>query len=263
VRDGVERFYTFTQVGDLPLVLNVALAAREIEAEWRQKALVISVIVLALCGLTVALSLLFGRELRHRAAMQAELAKLSLTDVLTGLPNRRAFEDAFTRALSGAKRSGQSLSLLIIDADHFKRFNDRYGHQVGDEVLQGLARRLSASVHRPHDLVCRVGGEEFAILLPDTDQAGALRIAEKVHAEVSTLAIGSARIGAGAVTVSIGLASGVPDGAATSVLTDLYRLADAALYEAKEGGRNQTRCAKPQTASATTHKRTLQVVTAS
>jgi hypothetical protein len=104
VRDGVERFYTFVQVEDLPLVFNVALATREIEADWRQKALVISLIVLVLCGLTVALSLLFGRELRRRAEMQAELAKLSLTDVLTGLPNRRAFDDAFTRAAGGGRR---------------------------------------------------------------------------------------------------------------------------------------------------------------
>ena len=260
VRDGVERFYTFMQVGDLPLVLNVALAAREIEAEWRQKALVISVIVLLLCGLTVALSLLFERELRRRSAMQAELAKLSLTDVLTGLPNRRAFEDAFTRAAVGAKRLGKPLSLLIVDADHFKRFNDRYGHQVGDEVLQGLAHSFSTSVHRPDDLVCRVGGEEFAILLPGTDRAGALRIAEKVHAEVSTLAIGSAGIGAGAVTVSIGLAATMPSDTEVSVPADLYRLADAALYEAKAGGRNQTRCAKSQGASATPQFSTMRRV---
>ena len=142
----------------------------------------------------------------------------------------------------------------------FKRFNDHYGHQVGDEVLQGLARRLSASVHRPHDLVCRVGGEEFTILLPDTDQAGALRIAEKVHAETSTLAIGSARIGAGSVTVSIGLASGMLDGAAITVPTDLYRLADGALYEAKEGGRNQTRCARSQDATAAAQTVVLKLV---
>lgn len=259
-RDGVERFYTFMQVGDLPMILNVALGTREIEAEWRQKALVISVIVLALCGLTVALSLLFGRELRRRSAMQAELAKLSLTDVLTGLPNRRAFEDAFSRAGGSAKHLGKPLSLLIVDADHFKRFNDHYGHQVGDEVLQGLARRLSASVHRPHDLVCRVGGEEFTILLPDTDQAGALRIAEKVHAEVSTLAIGSAGIGPGAVTVSIGLACTVPTGEPAIALTDLYRLADTALYESKARGRNQTRCANSQNVPASLQKRALEVV---
>ena len=259
-RDGVERHYTYTRVGGLPLILNVALSTKAIEAEWRAKAIVIGGIVLVLCSLTIALSLLFGRELRRREAMQAELERLSLTDPLTKLPNRRAFEGAFTRATDNARRSGKPLSLLIVDADHFKRFNDRYGHQIGDEVLQGLARCLSASVHRPNDLVCRIGGEEFAILLTDTDQAGALRIAEKVHTEVSSLSIGSAGIGTGAVTVSIGLASGVPDGGATTALPELYRLADGALYEAKAGGRNQTRCAKLQDVPATSPKRLFQVV---
>ncbi|MCJ2101239.1 sensor domain-containing diguanylate cyclase [Methylobacterium sp. E-046] len=259
-RDGVERHYTYTRVGGLPLILNVALSTKAIEAEWRAKAIVIGGIVLVLCGLTIALSLLFGRELRRREAMQAELERLSLTDTLTKLPNRRAFEDAFTRATDNARRSGKPLALLIVDADHFKRFNDRYGHQVGDEVLQGLARCLSASVHRPNDLVCRVGGEEFAILLTDTDQAGALRIAEKVHAEVSSLSIVSAGIGAGAVTVSIGLASGVPSATEKTALTDLYRLADGALYEAKAGGRNQTRCAKGQDTPTGSQMWPLQVV---
>lgn len=263
VRDGIERHYTFTRIGDLPLILNVALSTDEIEADWRVKALAIGLIVLLLCGLTIALSLLFGRELRRREAMQAELEKLSLTDSLTRLPNRRAFENTGARSWKAALRSGKPLSLLIVDADHFKRFNDRYGHQTGDEVLQGLARSLSASVHRPHDLVSRVGGEEFAILLPDTDQTGALRIAEKVHAEVATLTIGSVGIGAGAVTVSIGLAATVPNGAEATALTDLYRLADGALYEAKAGGRNQTRCAKLQDMSACSPKRGLQVVNGS
>ncbi|TXM97767.1 GGDEF domain-containing protein [Methylobacterium sp. WL64] len=260
VRDGIERHYRFTLVGDLPLILNVALSTAEIEAEWRVKALVIGGIVLALCGITIALSLLFGRELRRREAMQAELERLSLTDALTRLPNRRAFEDAFTRATDNARRSGKPLSLLIVDADHFKRFNDRYGHQVGDEVLQALARGLSASVHRPHDLVCRVGGEEFGILLPETDQLGALRIAAKVHAEVSALTVDSAGLGAGAVAVSIGLASAVPTGVRPTTLPELYRLADGALYEAKAGGRNQTRCAKRQDVPATSSKRSFQVV---
>ncbi|MGH1569389.1 sensor domain-containing diguanylate cyclase [Methylobacterium sp. P31] len=246
VRDGIERYYAFTQVGDLPLILNVALSTQEIEAAWRVKALVIGGIVLVLCGLTIVLTLLFSRELRRRATVQAKFEKLSLTDTLTGLPNRRAFEEAFSRAWGGARRSGQPLSLLVVDADRFKRFNDRYGHQVGDEILQGLARCLSASVHRPHDLVCRMGGEEFALLLPETDQAGALCIADKVHAEASTLAIRSAGIGAGAVTVSIGLVSSVPAGAADNAMADLYYRADAALYKAKAGGRNQTRSAEPQ-----------------
>ncbi|MCJ2097447.1 sensor domain-containing diguanylate cyclase [Methylobacterium sp. E-046] len=260
VRDAIERHFAFTQVSDLPLILNVSLSTAEIEAEWQVKALVIGGIVLVLCGLTIALSLLFGRALRRGEAMQAELERLSLTDALTGLPNRRAFEKIGSKAWAEAGRNAKPLSLLIVDADHFKRFNDRYGHQIGDEVLEGLARRLSASVHRPHDLVCRVGGEEFAILLPDTDQAGARRIAEKVHVEVSSLSIGSAGIGAGAVTVSIGLASGVPDGGATTALTDLYRLADGALYEAKAGGRNQTRRAKRQDTQGGPQEWPLQVV---
>jgi diguanylate cyclase (GGDEF)-like protein len=241
VRDGVERHYAFTQVGDLPLVLNIALSTREIEAAWRTKALVISAVVLALCSLTVFLSLLFGRELRRRAAMQAELARLSLTDVLTGLPNRRRFEQDFGRVWKSTRRTGKPLSLLVVDADHFKRYNDRYGHAVGDEVLKALARQLSASVHRPDDLVARVGGEEFVVLLPDTDAAGALRIAGKVHEAVTVLAVPSAGIGAGAVTVSIGLAVG-PMGHGEQPEA-LYRAADAALYAAKAGGRNQTRCA--------------------
>ncbi|GEL42854.1 MULTISPECIES: sensor domain-containing diguanylate cyclase [Methylobacteriaceae] len=237
VRDGVKRLYTFTRVGDLPLILNVALSVEEIEAGWRAKAVVIGSVVLVLCGLTVVLSLLFGRELRRRTAMQSELARLSETDTLTGLANRRRFEEAYARAGADAARTGQPLSLLVVDADHFKRYNDRYGHAVGDEVLKELARCLSASVHRPEDLACRVGGEEFVLLLPNTDETGARWVAGEVHAQVSGLAVPSAGIGAGSVTVSIGSSTGAPDAA------NLYGLADAALYEAKAGGRNQTRCA--------------------
>ena len=231
-RDGVNRHYRFTQVGDLPLILNVALSTAEIEANGGRRRSS-SAARAGAVRTHVALSLLFGRELRRREAMQAEFERLSLTDALTGLPNRRAFDDVGSGVWAQALRSGEPLSLLIVDADHFKRFNDRYGHQVGDEVLRGLARCLSASVHRPDGLVCRVGGEEFALLLPDTDQAGAYRIAQKVHAEVSLLTIGAAGIGAGAVTVSIGLA--VDDARGNAIPVDLYQRADAALYEAKRG----------------------------
>lgn len=237
VRDGVERHYAFTRVGDLPLVLNVAVSTREVEAAWRMKALVIGGIVLLLSGLTVTLSILFGHELRHRENMHVEMARLSETDALTGLANRRRFEQALVRAGDDARRTGRPLSLLVIDADHFKRFNDRYGHAVGDEVLQGLARCLSSSVHRPGDLAFRVGGEEFVLLLGGTDEAGALRVANEVHAQVAMLSIGSVGIGAGAVTVSIGAATSFTEAAG------LFQQADAALYEAKAGGRNQTRCA--------------------
>ncbi len=237
VRDGVERHYAFTQVGELPLVLNVALSTKDVEAEWRAKALVLGATVSMLCGLTIGLALLFGRELNRRAAMQAELAHLSYTDALTGLPNRRRFDEVLKRAWKSARRTAKPLTLLIVDADHFKRYNDRYGHAVGDAVLQGLAQGLAKSVYRPNDLVSRVGGEEFALLLPDTDETGALRVADEVHARIAGLAVGSAGIGAGAVTVSIGLAS-VDDRDADAA--DLHRRADEALYAAKAGGRNRT-----------------------
>lgn len=239
VRDGVERYYTFTQVGDWPLVLNVALGTREIEAEWRETAAVIGLAVLVLCGSTVLLSLLFGRELRRSAAMQAELARLAKTDVLTGLPNRRHFETVFAQAWGTSRRTGAPLALILIDADHFKRYNDRYGHAVGDAVLRGLADSLSASVRRPGDLVARVGGEEFAVLLPGTDHDGAMRVSETIHRAIAGFAMPSVGIDPGTVTVSLGLA--VDSGGGTA--EDLYRRADAALYEAKAGGRNQTRSA--------------------
>ncbi len=248
VRDGVERHYAFTQVGEGPLLLNVALSAHEIEAEWRAKALVIGAIVLVLCGLTILLSLLYGRDVRRRAAMEAELARLSRTDPLTGLPNRRHFEQAFESAWADAGQAGRPLALLVVDVDHFKRCNDRHGHAIGDEVLKGLARCLSASVQRPGDLVARIGGEEFAVLLPDTDADSGLRVADRIHQAVATLGLPSAGIEPGGITVSIGLGIGFGSGLGTELAAgervgDLYRRADAALYAAKGAGRNCTRAA--------------------
>ena len=240
VRSDEPRHHTFTRIGDLPLILAVTLAPDEIDAEWWAKALVIGSIVLILCGLCAGLSLLFGRELRHRGRMQRELARLSLTDPLTGLPNRRRFEEALADVEGGRVTRDEPLSLLVIDVDHFKAVNDRYGHAVGDEVLKGLARCLQASVRHPGDLVCRVGGEEFVMLLPGTEVASAQRVADTVHAEVHRLGLPAAGIPAGALTVSIGLAGTAPASAASSGATDLYRVADAALYAAKASGRNRT-----------------------
>ncbi|GJE63041.1 hypothetical protein LNAOJCKE_0233 [Methylorubrum aminovorans] len=239
VRDGIERYYAFTQVGDLPLILNVSLGTREIVAEWQAKATVIGLAMLVLCGLTVSLSLLLGRELGRRATMQAELAKLARTDNLTGLANRRHFEEAFEQASRASARTGRPLSLLVIDADHFKNYNDRFGHAIGDAVLRGLADALRLSARRPNDLAARVGGEEFAILLPETDREGALQVAAAIHRATAALTLPSAGIEPGSVSVSIGLAVSSAGRAAA----ELYRRADAALYEAKSGGRNQTQCA--------------------
>ncbi|BAQ45468.1 MULTISPECIES: sensor domain-containing diguanylate cyclase [Methylobacterium] len=236
--DGVERFYTFTRVGSLPLYLSVALSTREIEAGWRTKAIGIGLVVLALCALAVGLSVLVAGELRRRNAAEAELALLSRTDPLTGLPNRRAFDETFERAFAEARRRSSPLGLLVVDADHFKRFNDRHGHEGGDRVLVALAGALSASARRPGDLVARLGGEEFAVLLPDTDAEGAARVAENVHEAVGCLLVEARDGPVGRITVSIGLAFGMPR--AGGEAAELLRLADAALYEAKAAGRDRT-----------------------
>ncbi|MFC3695646.1 GGDEF domain-containing protein [Chenggangzhangella methanolivorans] len=233
VRDGVERRYEFTRVGELPLILNVALSSAEIEGEWRVRALVIGVVLAALCGLTIALSLLFGRELRRRSEIEVELARLSRTDPLTGLANRRRYEELLASGFEEARRTAGSLALLIVDADHFKRHNDRYGHAAGDELLKRLARRLEDGARRAGDTAARIGGEEFAVLLPGADIARAAEVADDIHAAVARLSV------EGGVTVSIGLAVAGPGGAAATP-EELYRLADAALYEAKDGGRNRT-----------------------
>ncbi|GJD56361.1 GGDEF domain-containing protein [Methylobacterium dankookense] len=243
IRDGVRRYYAFRPVGDTPLIATVARGADDVEAEWRGKAVVIGGTMLLLGGLTAGLAVLFGRELRRRAAIEDTLARLSLTDGLTGLPNRRRFD---TDLAGVCDHPGAApFALLLVDADHFKRINDRHGHAAGDAVLKGLARGLSAAVHRPEDLVCRVGGEEFAVLLPATDAAGAFRVAERIHQAAAGVAVASAGIAAGSVTVSVGMAV-APPGASGSVAPEaLYAQADAALYEAKAAGRNRTRCAPP------------------
>ena len=241
VRDGLARHYTFVALSDFPLVLSIGLSVDAIEGAWRAKAVGISLVLFVLCALTIGLSMLFNRELGRRTAMQAELARLSRTDGLTGLLNRRRFDEIGGRIWKSAARSRRPLSLLVIDADHFKGINDRHGHAVGDDVLKGLAGCLARSGRRPDDFVFRLGGEEFAMLLPDTDEHGALEVSRLVHGKVAELALPSAGIAAGSVTVSIGLASTIPTG--SEGMKALYGSADAALYRAKEGGRNQTRCA--------------------
>ncbi len=194
VRDGVERSYTFTRIGTLPLILNVALSTKDVEADWAAKATIIGGIVLALCGLTIALSLLFGRELRRREAMRAEMAALSRTDALTGLPNRRCFEDITSGLWTRPRRDGHPLSLLIVDADHFKRFNDQYGHpwaMRSCRAWRAVCRRASppAGSRQPH----RRRGVRRA---PARNRRGGRpALADTIHAEVTKLPVPSAGSG--------------------------------------------------------------------
>lgn len=167
-----------------------------------------------------------------------ELTRLSSLDGLTGIPNRRQFDEILLREWRRSGRQAKPLSILLCDVDHFKQFNDGYGHQVGDECLKAVARTLQSALRRPADLVARYGGEEFAAILPDTDLPGALRVAEVMRSAVEGLRITHRFTPNGVVTVSIGVASMIPPrGEAESAA--LLKRADDALYGAKQAGRNR------------------------
>jgi diguanylate cyclase len=156
----------------------------------------------------------------------------ALTDALTEIPNRRAFEQELRRRFAEKKRHGHAFSLLMLDVDHFKQFNDRHGHQTGDQVLRGVASVLTETL-REMDVPARYGGEEFAVILPRTGLADAKQLAERVRSAVDT-ARQDNRAGNGQVTVSVGLAEATPDDDPAS----LVKRSDTALYAAKEHGRN-------------------------
>jgi diguanylate cyclase (GGDEF)-like protein len=166
------------------------------------------------------------------------LGRLSFTDGLTGIANRRRFDSILDQEWKRAIRSRGPLSLCIIDVDHFKRFNDSVGHVAGDDSLRRIAVAAAGSLHRPGDLVARYGGEEFATVLPDTDADGALAVARRLHEAVAALRIPHPTSAVGpVVTVSIGVATAVPAPHGGPAL--LVEAADRALYRAKDLGRNR------------------------
>ena len=164
-----------------------------------------------------------------------KLARAAATDSLTDLANRRMFDERLEVEWRRCRRGGQPLSVLMIDIDHFKDFNDVHGHVAGDDCLRAVARSLSRSIARAADLVARYGGEEFAAILPETPNDDAARLAEEIRHQVELIESPGGRDGS-AITVSIGVATAVPDDASSA--ENLVRHADASLYVAKEKGRN-------------------------
>lgn len=166
------------------------------------------------------------------------LERLSSIDGLTGISNRRAFDQALEREWLRALRHESPLSLLLIDVDLFKQFNDGYGHIAGDDCLKLIARTVADQAGRTADLVARYGGEEFACILPDTCRGGAIRVAEKIRQAVAALHIPHAFSSvANEVTVSIGGATTHPSKRID--LAEMVQRADAQLYESKNSGRNR------------------------
>lgn len=244
--DGVNRIYSFSQVGMLPLLLNVGTPTAEVYATWNIQAIVTGLLIFGLLVMTLVGWLMLQQELRLRRKAEAALEDRANTDSLTGIANRRLFDQVLNAEWRRASRTMSPLALLMIDADHFKAYNDRHGHQVGDHALQEIAQSIAANTSRAGSLCARYGGEEFAVLLADTDAWGAFKVAERIR---STLATTN-----DSVTVSIGVWSALPG--TESEVEGLIRGADSALYQAKAAGRNCT-FAEQVTASLVPSKRPM------
>lgn len=232
---GKERLYTFSNVGDLPLIVVVALSAEDVFAPWERAALLTSGATGILCIGLLWLSWMLRRELRRRYRTERILSELAATDALTGLANRRVLDERLRLEWDRTQRAADPLTLLMIDVDHFKAFNDRHGHHGGDEALRTVAQVIGTNIRRPADLAARYGGEEFAVVLPHTDAKGAWVIAEHIRSSIEHLprVAGDER----PITVSIGLSSW--DKRSRMSLEALLLSADRALYEAKHTGRNR------------------------
>jgi diguanylate cyclase (GGDEF)-like protein len=235
--DGVRRFYYFRNLPNLPLILMVAEAEPDIYAAWYKRAIIIGSLMAVFAGGVVLLAFLLSAQLRRRMRAESELALLARTDSLTGLHNRRTFGETLDKEWRRARRSGTVFSLLFVDLDRFKAYNDTYGHQAGDDALAAVASCIGDHIRRPADSAARYGGEEFVVVLPGTSSEGAVFIAEKIRAAISDLAIEHAGSEFGRVTASIGAAAWTSE--SDGDMSAVIHAADEALYNAKAAGRNK------------------------
>ena len=251
--DGIERLYSYRHLEGYPLLVASAQSKQEILAGWW-----IAVVKMSLVVTFAVLVLAWGgrqmvRQIRVREALDRELrnARASLelhnislraladSDSLTGLGNRRLFEEALEREVGRARRGRLPFALILLDVDFFKKYNDRYGHVAGDACLRRIAGAIASGARRPADLAARYGGEEFALILPDTDLDGAMAVAELIRAAAAALSIEHQDSPLGRVTLSLGVAAGYPAEEAEKPANFWVEAADALLYAAKAAGRDR------------------------
>nr|WP_092070355.1 diguanylate cyclase [Dendrosporobacter quercicolus]NSL48216.1 diguanylate cyclase [Dendrosporobacter quercicolus DSM 1736]SDM09403.1 diguanylate cyclase (GGDEF) domain-containing protein [Dendrosporobacter quercicolus] len=212
-------------VGAFGLIIWLLISKRRIEEQLRQT--------------KVQLENKVSARTLELEALNRELQQLSVSDALTGIANRRSFDNYLQLEWAKAVRSGKTLAMIMVDIDFFKAYNDTYGHQSGDACVTKVAAILQSGVRRASDLAARYGGEEFAIILPETNTAGAMLLAENLRLSVEQLALEHHRSVYKIVTISLGVAAVAPQlGQPPSMLISR---ADQALYEAKRQGRNQVK----------------------
>lgn len=234
--DGVLRLYTFQRVPGTPFIAVVAPAMSDALAPWQRLSWIVGLSSVSVSLAFCAGVWLLAFALRGRLMAESHLRELTQTDPLTGLKNRRALDIALENEWDRLQRNDSRLSVLFVDADHFKRYNDEHGHAQGDTALQYLANCISKHARRRGDLAARYGGEEFVVVLPDTDEAGAKQIAEAIRTEVEATRTAIGTRGLAPFTVSVGCATARRSSFPS--LNALTKAADDALYAAKGRGRN-------------------------
>jgi diguanylate cyclase (GGDEF)-like protein len=238
--DGQQRQYNFRRIDDLPFIVIFGEADHEWQRGWRQSLALTLVGLFLIYGLAIISLRHYHSLLSQRKALEhanQKLAALSITDGLTGIANRLQFDEQLANEWARANRIRHPLSVMMIDVDLFKKFNDHYGHQAGDAALKSVAGVLKECTRRAGDLAARYGGEEFVVIASNTDIACAQGIAETIRGAIESLAIAHASSPIGSLTVSIGIAVMTPDRQIST--QQLVSMADEALYRAKETGRNR------------------------
>lgn len=243
VVDGVERIYAYRRVAGVPIVAAAGVSSQYVFASWWTYAYrsmgLIGMIIVAL----VLLGILLYKQIQQLITAESELNLarneleiIAQTDSLTHLANRRGFDGALRQEWGRASRNGSTIAIILLDIDWFKQYNDHYGHVRGDDCLLQVADLIGSCVHRAGDLAARYGGEEFVILLPETDLAGALSVAQKVRLSIINARIEHLGSPLGNVTISLGVVA--INAAGQDGYTAALEEADRLLYRAKAKGRN-------------------------
>ena len=249
ITDGTYRLYGYKALSSYPLVVEAGLSRESFVEPWLHDLFKTGLVLLTLLAGLAGFGLVVLHQLRLRMAMENEIRSahqavrdMALTDSLTGLGNRRRLDMVLTQEIARSRRQGTVLALIILDVDYFKRFNDRYGHSVGDDCLRQVGEALQSVLKRPADLAIRYGGEEFIVLLPDTDSNGANTIADQLLQSIRALRITHQDDPKGYITASAGVATCIP---ASDEVTaaGMIKTADAFLYMAKNNGRDRWQAA--------------------